>query len=508
MLPAVTRAQSAQQAAASTAQISLPAPNGGLNTRDNLGAMRANDARTLINMIPDTAGVISRKGYKDHLSALTGNVDTIAEYRSGTVNKMIIGAGSKLYAATLSVNSQVEIGSGYNSSRWQTAMHNSRLLLCNGVDSPQEYDGTSVSAISLSGSGLTPSNLKAVMVHINRAFYMEKAAPHFWYADTAGGYSGTLVRFDLSQYSQRGGNLAMMASWSRDGGAGPDDYAVFFMTSGEVVVFAGTDPGDTAAWSVVGRYYIGAPIDSRGVVPVGGDLYVLNKADFLPMSQVLKLGRATEGVTKLAGAAADAARLYGNGTGWQVTLYPRGNLLFFNVPLSASQFRQFGINTLTGGAFEFRGWNARCFGVVFDRLFMGVGNTVKLADEGLQDGSSAIEIDVEQAFSDFGRPDKKQVNMFSPVLDVDSSVSLTLSIAYDFSSAETSQTVSSDSPGTPYDTETYDTEFYTPENVLTKNWYSSVGRGRSVSIRIKASLLNKQLTWYRTDFIYTRMTGN
>lgn len=499
--------RNAQRQAAASREYSLPSPTGGLNTRDNKAAMSPVDAVTLTNWVPGPDGVISRKGYVEHLTGLESTVETIIEYHSSSTQKMVLGSGSKLYTGTATAGTATELGTGYTSARWQGFQHTANLVLLNGADTPQVYNGSTVSNGTHTGSGLTPANLKSGMVHQGRAFYMENAAPHFWYAGP-GAFQGTLSKFDLSEIASEGGNLAAMASWSRDGGNGPDDYAVFFMTTGEVLIYVGTNPGDASFWSLTGRYYIGSPLDVRGVVPYGTDVYVMTKSDFIPMTQVLALGRITEGVSKLSGAAQQVARDYADNTGWQAILYPRGNWLLFNIPVTTKRFDQYGINTQNGAAFKFEGWNSYSFGVAFDRLYMGGDGVVYLCDEGFKDGGSAIQTDAQQAFSDFGDRQRKQVTTFSPVHQTDGNVTLRAAIAYDYQGTTTSQTVSSESTSQSWDDITWANWVWALPNVLRRPRYSSArGEGRAVSLRMRADVLGQQIKWYRTDFLYKRLTG-
>lgn len=505
MLPAVSAQQSAQQAAASSRQQPVVAPVGGLNTRDSVSALAETDAETMTNMVPEPGGVRSRRGYSEHLTGFSSYVETVAEYSSSTTQKMVCGSGTKLYTGDETPGAATELATGFTSARWQTAMHTSNMILCNGADAPQGYNGTSAAAISFSGSGLTTTSLKAVMIHHGRGFYLENNAPHFWYATTAGGFSGALAKFDLSQVASKGGNLKAFGSWSRDGGSGPDDFAVFVMSTGEVIVYAGTDPGDAANWSLVGRYYIGAPLDARGIIQYGADLYIMTKSDFVPMSQVLALSRAKAGITKLAGAAVDSARSYAGNTGWQAVHYPRGNLVLFNVPVGNNTFHQFGVNTLTGGAFKFEGWNASAFGVAYDKLYMGGNQKVFLCDDGLKDGTANIQIDVKQAFSNLRTPERKLVTAFSPLIFADGNVVINAAVAFDYGTPAVTQDVSSASAGPEWDEVFWDQEFWPPEDALRADVYGASGHGRSVSLRLRASLNNQRLTWYRTDYLYKRM---
>jgi hypothetical protein len=233
----------------------------------------------------------------------------------------------------------------------------------------------------------------------------------------------------------------------------------------------------------------------------------MTKSDFVPMSQVLSLGRMVEGVSKLSGAAQQSSRDYGSNTGWQAILYPRANWLLFNVPVTATRFDQYGINTLTNAAFKFEGWDARCFGTAFGRLYMGGNGTVFLCDEGLKDGGTTIDVDVQQAFSALNDPMEKQVTAFAPVIQADGNVSLNTAIAYDYGSAAVRQTVSSESTSQGWDEITWPTWRWANENELRRTKYGASNTGRAVSLRLTAKLLGQQLKWYRTDYLYKSMRG-
>ncbi len=77
--------------------------------------------------------------------------------------------------------------------------------------------------------------------HQGRMFYIEKDTQAFHYAD-AGAYAGYTSRFDLSTIAATGASLEFMASWSRDSGAGMDDFAAFYFSDGAIVVYQGDDP--------------------------------------------------------------------------------------------------------------------------------------------------------------------------------------------------------------------------------------------------------------------------
>lgn len=500
-MPIAQGAVQQQRAGVPTQQGSAPAPVGGWNTRDALAAMPAGDAVMLENFFPDEGKVTSRKGFEEYATGLASDVETLIEYHSGTTRHFLAASGAKLYTINTS-GAATEIATGYSNARWQGIQHNTKLVLCNGADAPQEYDGSTVSTVSLSGTGLTTTNLVGVTSFKGRAIYWENNSGDFWYA-ASGSYSGTLTKFQLGQIARRGGTIISIVEWTRDGGSGPDDYAVFFMSTGETLVYQGTDPGDAANWALVGRYDLGAPVSIRGVAKFAGDVYVMTQGDFVSLTQLLQLGNTASGVSKLSGAAASAVRSYGSNYGWQAVIYPRGNMALFNIPVAEGvTYHQYGFNTITGAPFKFTGQNARCWGVFNNRLYFGGNTKVYLADEGYNDDGIFIDVDAQDAFTFLGGPLNKRVTGVSPVLDRDGNVALNIGVAYDYGSAVVSQEVSTETTGLTWDDFYWDDEYWSPEDTNATDNYSISGAGKAVSIRIKASLKGQQLTWYRTDYLY------
>ena len=90
-----------------------------------------------------------------------------------------------------------------------------------------------------------------------RVFYWAENKQSFWYA-TAGAYRGRYGRVrPVSTQITRGGYLVQMVTWTLDSGSGIDDLAVFIFSTGETLVYQGSDPGDVNDWSLIGRFQIG-----------------------------------------------------------------------------------------------------------------------------------------------------------------------------------------------------------------------------------------------------------
>lgn len=484
-------------------RVNVGAPTGGLNTRDSLAQMEATDAVKLENWIPTQGKVVTRKGFTEWATGLTGNVETLAELRTGSVKKFICANSDEINDIT-NPASISNLGNGYTNARWQVEKMNGYLVLFNGADTPLLYDGSTLSNSTINGSGLTASNLNGCNVYKNRLYVWNTNEPYFWYGAT-NAIQGTFTKFDLSQVASFGGNLVAMVTWNHDGGNGVDDYSLFIMSTGAVLVYEGSDPSDANNWSLIGVYRIGEPIGVRGVAKISGDVAIMTKSDFVFFSQVFKNDGAIVAQSKLSGASVEVVDKYASNYGWEVVLYPKastGGWLFYNVPVATNiTYHQYGFNTITGASFKLTGMNARTWGLYDNKLYFGENGSVMLADNGLNDNNNYIVCEAQTAYSDLGSPQEKVVNEYRNIINVDGNVVLNTTVAFDYGAGEISQDVSSVSSGTPWGSAWGSP--WSPINSIRNDLVIASGEGVAIGMRIKVSLKGQQLNWYRTDYSVT-----
>jgi len=159
--------------------ISLPFCTGGWNTKDPLPTMPAQDAVTLENFIVENDRIVSRGGYIASATGLGTDVQSLFQFANASSTQIISCAGAKIYKGL--DPSVTEIGTGFTSARWQGLMMNQYLLLFNGADTPQKYDGTTLSTNVITGISLASSNLVGATNFKNRLIAWENNACGFWY---------------------------------------------------------------------------------------------------------------------------------------------------------------------------------------------------------------------------------------------------------------------------------------------------------------------------------------
>lgn len=477
----------------------IASPYGGLNTRDSESQMEPTDAVVLENFLPGQGCVKSRKGYIQYCSGLTGYVKTLIEYYSGPYRKFLACHDDKITDIT-NPNSLVQLNNGYTSPKWQYVNFNGYALLVNGLDAPIKYDGSSITSNAINPVGGSASSLNGINIYKNTVYVWNTNQPYFWHG-AVNAISGNFQKFDLSFVCPNGGNLLSMVTISRDGGAGPDDFAVFIMSNGFALVYQGDDPSMAQNWSIVGTYKLGVPLSIRSTNKVSGDVALLSNDDFVMLSATLaNEGQITDN-TKISTSVIENAQKYRTNEGWEVVSYNRGGLLFFNVPVSVNQtYHQYGFNTITGAAFKFTGINAITWGLFNERLYFGGNGKVYLFDEGYADDGNYIKCVAQSAFNNLGSPAEKIMNSYRNVIISDANINLNTKVNFDYGRSITTQNLSIESIGTQWDLATWDISSWSPENYSQNKLVLASGQGVDVSMRIEAQLKNQSLSWYRTDY--------
>jgi hypothetical protein len=379
------------------------------------------------------------------------------------------------------------------------------------------FNGASLTSADFTGSpvALTPSDLWGCNTFKGRAFYWGRDSQSFWYA-AAGSYQGALAQFDVSSQLQTGGALIQMVTWTLDSGSGIDDLSVFIFSTGETLVYSGSDPGDVNDWSLIGRFQIGQPLGPNAHAKVGGTEIIITRDGYVDLSAALKDGRYSEKSAysaKIIRASKDVATQYGNFDGWQAVLYPAGQLFLVNIPTSDATAYQHVRETSSGGWAEFTGWNAMSFGTFGNRLFFGdADGNVCLADNGAADNGARIEAWAVPAFNSLGsRAMRKQLTASTVV----SSHSKPASYAYDgladFSLTLRSTLQDDDtSSGGEWDTSGWDVTDWSSGGIptagdnVTKGWKNCNAIGYAVTVSVRIRQRAQVINWYSTNIQYRK----
>lgn len=463
------------------------------------------DAVLLDNWYPGQGQVQTRPGISSYATGLgTGPVETVTEFIAGSTRQFLGACGTKVYDISSSGAVGPAVLTGAANARWQTANFSSKQFWVNGADTPQTYDGTSFSNSGWSGSGLTATNLVGVIPFKTRLFFWENQGLRFWYPQTPGAVTGTLTKFDLSLFTGVGGNVVAITTLGYTTGNTPDDLCCIVLSTGDVLVFQGTDPGDAAAWALVGKYTMGTPVGIRAFAPFGGDCYFTTLTDHSSLNtwfSSLQQGKPPNR-SKVSGAVIEATSSVAAGTfGWQAVAFPKGGKLFFNVPNANGTFDQHVANTVTGAWCRYRNINPSCLGLYRDNLYGGAaGGVVVEMETGTTDlSNAAIGCDGQQAWQELGSPYRKRISAVRPIIQSGGGAFYSFGVGYDFNTISVSDAQTSPSTGAPWNTSMWNVSYWGVSNLIDSTWRVAGGTGQSVATRLKVSA-QQSMAWMRTDF--------
>lgn len=497
--------------------VSRPAPVGGWNARDSLAMMAATDAVVMDNIFPEPKSVRLRKGYVAHGIGLGSvAVQTLIPYASGASEVLLAASDGKIFNVT-NAGSGVTLASGYTDDRWSFVNFNGSVGLVNGADTPIKFNGSAISAMTITGAGLTgnTATLVGITSYRSRTYFWQESSQDFWYSsiDTLG---GALTRFPLSRVGQFGGAIIAMGNWSQGGqaaewgqGGSLEQFLVIVMSSGEIVVYRGSDPGDATDWALISVFKVGSPLGSRCLVKVAGDLIVMTVDGFVPMSAIMQAGHfaITSAVTdKIRQAVTDATREYGPNIGWEAVYYPRGNAVLFNIPINTSTYYQYVYSTAARSWCLYTSMNARCWAIFNDDLYFGGVGEVYQADSGSNDDGEQIAGYCLTSYSQVATSLVRTLAL-RPVVNGSGQITFAIGTAVDYRQATPSASVSFGTSGATWDSVDAFWDDYAVDwdeggaPLAVAKWLPRTGVGYRLAIAFAAQT-TESLEWISTDISF------
>lgn len=497
---------------------SLPAPTKGLNAKDALANMSSDYAITMDNWFPTPSSVDVRSGCEDYATGMTGAVETLAYYTTGTSQKLFAAVGGEIFDVTAGGAVGAAEVTGLSNDRWQYINFGTAggffLVMVNGEDRAQYYDGSTWAEIGTSGPGVHIVGIDTVdIIHINnfknRIFLIEKDSFNAWYLPVSS-IGGTATKLDLSGLFKLGGYLMAMVNWTIDNSAGIDDYAAFITSEGEVAIYSGIDPSSSTDWLLEGTFRMGSPIGRRCAIKVGADVVVLTVDGAFPLSKSMLTDRTQLGLSlsdKISPLINADIRAYKDNFGWDIIYYPIGNKLIINVPTTEGEVsRQYVMNTQHGAWTRFLNWNAFCFEILNDQLYYGGDGVVVKADYGQSDNGADINSVCQQAFDYFGnRAQIKKFTMARPIFLAEATISPAIVMNVDFQDNRTTVSPSyTSSSSAEWDAGDWDSFDWAGGDEFTARWQSVTAIGYCGGIRVVTALRNVGCKWQASDIVFER----
>ena len=479
----------------------IQAPTGGWDAVNALADMPKDRAVSLTNWMPRPGYVEVRRGHRYHawdLDSSTTPVETLMVWQGqASTGKLFAVANDTIYdvttrgqATATSVTSLTD-----NYLQWVNFTNSSTTYLYvvgEGNDAPYHYNGTTWAQPSI--TGITAADIVNINAHKKRLWFCLDGSTKAAYLATDA-IAGAATTFELGSVFDRGGYLMAMATWTRDGGAGADDFAVFISSRGQVAIYQGTDPASASTWALVGVFETPAPIGRRCFQKFGADMLLITVEGVFPLSQILSVDVSSQkrvAVTEnITNAMTNAARNYGTLQGWELCVYRRGTQLILNVPTAEfSMSEQYVMNTLTGAWCRFTGMDANCWVVFNDDLYFG-GNdgAVYQADYGRADVSTQITATGQTSYTPFGSAKSKRYTALQSLVTASDVNRPSLGISTDFqetSSLSTPTVVEAGASGV-WDVSDWDSGVWSATTEQYNDWVSIPAVGKFASIKFQAA---------------------
>lgn len=487
---------------------SIPSPILGWNQRDPLGEMDPRFATIMDNYFPDGRGLRLRNGYVDHVTGFTGPVQSLHTSIFGQQDKLVAFVDNNAYdVTTQSSTPGTPLATGFTVDYWNginAGVQGSEVsIFTNGADPAQQWDGATWQQSGLTG----PSKFGYIALSKKRVWVVEFGTGKAWYWPPEA-TSGAGSAFDIQSVHPRGGELIAIGELTIDGGNGPEDLTVFIQRSGAVILYAGTDPSDAAAWSLVGIWQAGIPLDYRPLVPFGNDLILITNAGFQSLNQFTQTGRIAGSIISdnIKLVVEDSARFLAGNFPWSGIYYPFGRQLIFVIPVQQEQVaHQYVMNTATGAWCRFTGQNPFSHAVRQNGdLYYGTAGKVIRADVGGIDGDTAIEGDYQTAWNYMGnRGREKHFKQFRPNLITDSNVNLEIFFGVDFRTPEFSSSASiGPPPAGKWDSGKWNEAKWGSGSKVTQDWRGAAAHGFNAAIRYKTNTIGANIEFLATDLNY------
>lgn len=421
-------------------QVTFPAPTLGWVTVNSLTGSKPGSALRLENIFPQQQNARIRRGAAIHQSILVPPV-SFAAYRAVGLKKLFVLSDDSIFDVTASgdtylLDSDGEIlldsdgepliefelsamvtglGSGYASYVNFTNDAGTFLILVNGTDPLQRYNGVAWTAVPVFEGTTDPEDVdtdifSVVAAYRNRLFFVEKGTMNVWYLGV-NAIEGDANKFPLSGIFDGGGSIMTIGTWSMDAGDGLDDKFVIITDQGQVAIFQGSDPSDANDWFLVGRYDISKPLGPRAMMRQGGDIIVGTEEGAIPISAAVTKDPAA---LSLAAASApiepDWAReaALRRDFNWEILKWTELNMVIVSLPTSSAEPEDhycFVANTETGAWTKYTGWNIRCMEYFEGQVYFGSPDgRIYAAEQGGSDGGSPYFPVWIANWDDFGTP--------------------------------------------------------------------------------------------------------
>jgi hypothetical protein len=284
--------------------VTIDAPIDGLNLISAPNRMPLTQARELTNYLVKDAGIYeygasgsSALGSVSHRSLTTYTVNSAPRFVfsmfTGLVYQLRYGALPFISSteATYGAGAQVEVEAGACLFPSDYAGY---VFYTSGINRGIRFNPTTgqadLTGFTING-GAVDTPLAAATAFKSRFYAIENGTRKYHYS-ALGAITGTMTAVDLGGVPQSTGALIAITNWTFNPGNQNDEYLVIALSTGEILIYGGTDPGATN-WGLVARLETAPVNNAQPFIKIGADVVVITARGAVSLASLLA-GRGIE----------------------------------------------------------------------------------------------------------------------------------------------------------------------------------------------------------------------
>jgi len=492
----------------------IPPPVLGWNTKDPISQMDPLYAPEIVNYFPGNGVVSLRNGYTQHVKTASGDgYYTLSEYVNSAGTHFLIAfnfTGTPYNVTSTGTGTAITGGFATQIGETYTVNFKGRLFAKGYTDAANSdmlsTDGTAATRPGFTGPSGDDKDLWRLTTYKGRLYALTISDASMWYGDL-GAVTGAMTQFDLQSILTLGGKPWYIGPFSMTGGDITQEYFCIISEQGEVLLYAGDYPS-APNWTLVGHYYIPAPVGRKSFFNWGSDILIVTYEGLVSLREYIgtPLGQSytflTDNIASEFKQEIIDTIAYGFGNYITGIVYPKGQYLLINFNSGALTPNQYVMNTQTRAWTKFSGQSAICWSLLNNYLYWGgsaANNSsyVALADNGYKDvdpNDSALTLTrttkLRCAFNYLDNPNMVKIpTECVPIVYESENLDLTLNCDVDYSN----------NTATSQNTTTGDTSYKLYANVKCG---LKADPGKAISIRLDGSVTTKRRSIQAFEVFY------
>lgn len=402
-----------------------PVPLGGWNKRDNPEVMDETMAISFENVISTYGHVKARNGYTTFYDTEWGQpINTLWTYDyHGSLFLFAATKDTIGYVRFIGINA---LGEGkiletpflINDDHFQVVQFRGRNFLSSmkGSDPALMFDGEFVNMCQFVSwqqdvLQLSPNSIHNFTVYKQRLFFIERDTMRVWFTRELGAIAGECAWFDVEMFTERGGKLVSLCTWSKSGADTSETLLCCITSEGEVLLYSGTDP-QADDWKQVSKTQMPEIVGIRNTTSFKDDVAIMTKGGLFALSSIAgstMVDKNTALSDNIVGAIKTLTESFYLDN-WQVIYSDALHWIIINIPQTSGAYTQYVLNMENNTWSQFTGIPSCCYvGFRYQMHFGGSNGKIYTYNKGGSDDGYPIRTYIQCAYSLFGTPQEKNL---------------------------------------------------------------------------------------------------